>query len=179
MESAARVLSSSVYYHRVAREPTARSEVRVGQQSFQIRTLEAIGVREIRGLAEVLLDCVHGGASVSFMLPMTLAKAEAFWRSGAMSVAREPVGQPTLTQPRLPRQHPIRRGLTNKAALTGTPIAPMPAAGRSPETSATVLGRSKAAKSAKAPSGLTPGHRVRTRSRTRSSVPRHYPRARS
>ena len=88
MESAARVLSSSVYYHRVAREPTARSEVRVGQQSFQIRTLEAIGAPEIRGLAEVLLDCVQGGASVSFMLPMTLAKAEAFWRSGAMSVAR-------------------------------------------------------------------------------------------
>ena len=60
----------------------------MGQHPFQIRTLEVIGVSEIRGLSEVLLDCVRGGASVSFMLPMTLAKAEAFWRSGAMSVAR-------------------------------------------------------------------------------------------
>jgi GNAT superfamily N-acetyltransferase len=60
----------------------------VGQHPFQIRTLEVIGAREIRGLSEVLLDCVQGGASVSFMLPMTLAKAEAFWRSSAASVAR-------------------------------------------------------------------------------------------
>jgi GNAT superfamily N-acetyltransferase len=63
-------------------------EVRVGQHPFQIRTLEVIGVSEIRGLSEVLLDCVRGGASVSFMLPMTLAKAEAFWRASAESVAR-------------------------------------------------------------------------------------------
>src|SRR5207249_4316475 len=30
-------------------------------------------------LARVLVDCVEGGASVGFMLPLTLARAEAFW----------------------------------------------------------------------------------------------------
>ena len=35
---------------------------------------------EIQGLAEVLIDCVHGGASVSFMSPLPLDKAAAFWR---------------------------------------------------------------------------------------------------
>jgi GNAT superfamily N-acetyltransferase len=36
----------------------------------------------------VLIDCVEGGASVSFMLPMSRPKAEAFWRTVAVSVAR-------------------------------------------------------------------------------------------
>jgi hypothetical protein len=36
----------------------------------------------------VLIDCVEGGASVSFMLPMTRAKAETFWRNAAAGVAR-------------------------------------------------------------------------------------------
>ena len=49
---------------------------------------ETIGDREIQGLSDVLIDCVEGGASVSFMLPMTRAKAEAFWRSTSASVAR-------------------------------------------------------------------------------------------
>lgn len=31
-------------------------------------------------LSDVLIDCVEGGASVSFMLPMTRAKADRFWR---------------------------------------------------------------------------------------------------
>jgi len=39
-------------------------------------------------LSEVLIDCVESGAGVSFMLPMTRAKAEDFWRSTAASVAR-------------------------------------------------------------------------------------------
>jgi GNAT superfamily N-acetyltransferase len=54
----------------------------------QIRRLENVGDREIRGLSEVLIDCVEGGASVGFMFPMTRAKAEAFWRSTSASVAR-------------------------------------------------------------------------------------------
>ena len=53
-----------------------------------IRELKAIGEREIAGLADVLIDCVEGGASVSFMLPMTRAKADAFWRGVAAGVAR-------------------------------------------------------------------------------------------
>lgn len=50
--------------------------------------LETFGDREIDGLTDVLIDCVEGGASVSFMLPMSRAKAEAFWRSAAASAAR-------------------------------------------------------------------------------------------
>jgi len=34
------------------------------------------------------MDCVEGGASVSFMLPMSRAKAEVFWRGISASVAR-------------------------------------------------------------------------------------------
>lgn len=42
----------------------------------------------IAELAEVLVDCVEGGASVSFMHPMTPDKARAFWRGVADGVAR-------------------------------------------------------------------------------------------
>ena len=56
--------------------------------TIQIRCLETIGDREIGELGDVLIDCVEGGASVSFMLPMTRAKADLFWRSVAASVAR-------------------------------------------------------------------------------------------
>lgn len=56
--------------------------------SIRIRCLETIGDREIQGLSDVLIDCVEGGASVSFMLPMTRAKAEGFWQGVAASVAR-------------------------------------------------------------------------------------------
>jgi GNAT superfamily N-acetyltransferase len=56
--------------------------------AVHVRCLDAIGDREIQGLSDVLIDCVEGGASVSFMLPMTRAKAEAFWRGVSASVAR-------------------------------------------------------------------------------------------
>ncbi|HEU4537160.1 MAG TPA: hypothetical protein VFS00_23725, partial [Polyangiaceae bacterium] len=39
-------------------------------------------------LADVLLDCVEGGASVSFLWPLPRAKAVAFWRGTAEAVAR-------------------------------------------------------------------------------------------
>jgi len=55
---------------------------------IRIRCLQTIAEREIEGLSDVLIDCVEGGASVSFMLPMSRAKADAFWRSTAASVAR-------------------------------------------------------------------------------------------
>lgn len=51
-----------------------------------------IGVNEavtcVDALADVLLDCVEGGASVSFMLPLSRDKALAFWRGVADGVAR-------------------------------------------------------------------------------------------
>jgi GNAT superfamily N-acetyltransferase len=56
--------------------------------AIRIRRLQTIGDREIQGLSDVLIDCVEGGASVSFMLPMSRAKADAFWRNAAASVAR-------------------------------------------------------------------------------------------
>jgi GNAT superfamily N-acetyltransferase len=56
--------------------------------AIRIRALDTLGAREIEGLSDVLIDCVEGGASVSFMLPMSRAKADAFWRSMAASVAR-------------------------------------------------------------------------------------------
>jgi GNAT superfamily N-acetyltransferase len=55
---------------------------------IQIRRLQVIGEREIRGLSDVLIDCVDGGASVSFMWPMTLEKARAFWLKAAESATR-------------------------------------------------------------------------------------------
>jgi GNAT superfamily N-acetyltransferase len=56
--------------------------------AVHIRCLDTIGDREIEGLSDVLIDCVEGGASVSFMRPMTRVKAETFWRGVSASVAR-------------------------------------------------------------------------------------------
>jgi len=55
---------------------------------IRIRRLDAIGQGEIDGLSDVLIDCVEAGASVSFMLPITRATAEAFWRGVAKSIAK-------------------------------------------------------------------------------------------
>ena len=57
--------------------------------SIAIRCLDSIGEREIRALSDVLIDCVEGGASVSFMLPMTRDKAEEFWRGVSESADRD------------------------------------------------------------------------------------------
>jgi len=54
----------------------------------QIRSLQGIGARDLQELSDVLIDCVEGGASVSFMLPMSRAKADAFWQRAAAGVAR-------------------------------------------------------------------------------------------
>lgn len=56
--------------------------------AVDVRWLREIGEAEIRALSNVLIDCVEGGASVSFMLPMTQQKAEAFWRHAAASQSR-------------------------------------------------------------------------------------------
>lgn len=42
----------------------------------------------VGALADVLSDCVEGGASVSFMWPLARDKARAFWRGVAEAVAR-------------------------------------------------------------------------------------------
>ncbi|MGZ5178907.1 MAG: N-acetyltransferase family protein [Ramlibacter sp.] len=56
---------------------------------IRIRPLAAAeAAQRVPELADVLLDCVEGGASVSFMLPLSREKAEAFWRAVAEGVAR-------------------------------------------------------------------------------------------
>ncbi len=55
--------------------------------TFTVRRLHTIGDAEIEGLADVLMDVVEGGASVSFMHPFTREKAIAFWRGVAAGVA--------------------------------------------------------------------------------------------
>lgn len=42
---------------------------------------------DVRALAGVLIDCVEGGASVGFMLPITVERASEFWRGVAADVA--------------------------------------------------------------------------------------------
>jgi GNAT superfamily N-acetyltransferase len=51
-----------------------------------IRRLTNVTDGQIHDLALVLIDCVDGGASVSFMHPLPLPKAEAFWREVAADV---------------------------------------------------------------------------------------------
>jgi len=53
-----------------------------------IRRLARPSEAELEALALVLIDCVEGGASVSFMHPLSLEKAVAFWRRVASEVAR-------------------------------------------------------------------------------------------
>ena len=55
---------------------------------IRIDSLSSLGDAQIAELSEVLIDCVEGGASVSFMLPMTRAKAAAFWERTAAGLAR-------------------------------------------------------------------------------------------
>ncbi|EIM26968.1 GNAT family N-acetyltransferase [Microvirga lotononidis] len=43
---------------------------------------------QVPALSAVLIDCVEGGASVSFMAPLTQERADAFWQGVAEGVAR-------------------------------------------------------------------------------------------
>jgi GNAT superfamily N-acetyltransferase len=55
--------------------------------SWSVRRLHAVDDAHIDALAGVLIDCVEGGASVSFMHPLTRDRAVAFWRRVAQGVA--------------------------------------------------------------------------------------------
>src|SRR4051812_19328898 len=52
-----------------------------------LRRLHALDDAQIEELAGVLIDCVEGDASVSFMHPLTPDRAVAFWRRVAQGVA--------------------------------------------------------------------------------------------
>lgn len=55
--------------------------------AWSVRRLGAVDEPHVAGLAEVLIDCVEGGASVSFMHPLTLERARDFWRRIGAEVA--------------------------------------------------------------------------------------------
>lgn len=51
-----------------------------------IRRLSVVDDATLDALTDVLLDCVEGGASVSFMHPLSRERAGAFWRKVARGV---------------------------------------------------------------------------------------------
>jgi len=53
-----------------------------------VRRVNTPGDAQLRGLVEVLLDCVEGGASVGFMLPLSRERALASWHGVAEGVVR-------------------------------------------------------------------------------------------
>jgi ribosomal protein S18 acetylase RimI-like enzyme len=58
-----------------------------------VRRLHTLGDAQIHALADVLIDCVGGGASVGFMDPLPRERALTFWRRVAQGVA---AGEPAL-----------------------------------------------------------------------------------
>jgi Acetyltransferases len=89
--------------------------------------------RQVGALSAVLIDCVEGGASVSFMAPLTRERADAFWTGVAegvaageriLLVAQEPEGgqilgtvQVVLRQPEnQPHRADIAKMLVHRAA---------------------------------------------------------------
>jgi GNAT superfamily N-acetyltransferase len=66
-------------------QPSAPGDV-AAPPGTVIRRLLAVDDAQIEGLSDLLIDCVDGGASVSFMHPLAPTKAEAFWRRVAAGV---------------------------------------------------------------------------------------------
>lgn len=56
---------------------------------FTIHRLHTLNDASIRALADVLISCVEGGASVGFMNPLTHERAETFWRRIAQGVSND------------------------------------------------------------------------------------------
>jgi ribosomal protein S18 acetylase RimI-like enzyme len=59
----------------------------MNNSAWTLRRLHALDGAEVEQLADVLIDCVEGGASVSFMQPLTRERAVTFWRRAAEDVA--------------------------------------------------------------------------------------------
>jgi GNAT superfamily N-acetyltransferase len=53
---------------------------------YDIRRLTTVTETQLEQLCALLIDCVEGGASVSFMLPLTRERAQAFWQRVAAGV---------------------------------------------------------------------------------------------
>ncbi len=56
-------------------------------REWTVRRVRAVDEALIGALADVLVDCVEGGASVSFMWPLSRERAAAFWRKVGAGVA--------------------------------------------------------------------------------------------
>lgn len=54
---------------------------------WPLRRVYALDDAQVEALADLLIDCVEGGASVSFMDPLSRDRAVAFWRRVAEGVA--------------------------------------------------------------------------------------------
>ncbi len=54
---------------------------------WSLRRVYVVSPAEVEQLADVLIDCVDGGASVSFMAPLSREHAVKFWRMVAEDVA--------------------------------------------------------------------------------------------
>lgn len=68
---------------RISRQDSGRAS----KCGMHIHQLESVSAAQLDQLAEVLMDCVEGGASVSFMKPFTRERALAFWQRVADDVA--------------------------------------------------------------------------------------------
>ncbi len=55
--------------------------------SCTVRQLQTVDEAHLAALTDILIDCVEGGASVSFMLPLSREHACDFWRRVARGVA--------------------------------------------------------------------------------------------
>jgi GNAT superfamily N-acetyltransferase len=63
-------------------------QTNTSRDAYTIRRLMTVSDDQQQSLAELLINCVDGGASVSFMRPLSMPKASAFWRRVADDVAR-------------------------------------------------------------------------------------------
>jgi len=57
-----------------------------GSHAHSIRRLHTVTHAQIEQLAEVVMSCVEGGASIGFMAPLTRERAVAFWKRVAQGV---------------------------------------------------------------------------------------------
>ena len=55
---------------------------------WSVRRLQEIDESHVQQLSDVLIDCVEGGASIGFMLPLSRARAHEFWSGLADAVGR-------------------------------------------------------------------------------------------
>jgi GNAT superfamily N-acetyltransferase len=58
-----------------------------GHSEIRIRRIETVDDAQVQALSALISACVEGGASVSFMYPLTADRAMPFWRNVAADVA--------------------------------------------------------------------------------------------